>query len=98
MTTESVGIQFPLGPDGRRGTTGTAKSIFAAALEAASPEAARALREEPRWRQEYPRHLRALTELSLERPEHALTTARAGLEAAWRTFEFVREEIGRAHV
>lgn len=95
MTVEPVGIQFPRGPDGRRGTTATAKGIFAAALEAASPEAARALRDEPRWRQEYPRHLRTLTELSLERPEHALTTARAGLDAAWRSFEFVRD--GQAH-
>jgi hypothetical protein len=91
MTIETVGIQFPATPDGRRGSTATTKGLFAAALEAASPEAARAVRDESRWRQEYPRHLRALTELSLERPEHALATARAGLDAAWRAFEFVRD-------
>ena len=88
---QPVGIQFPVGPEGRRGSTTTSKDILAAALEVASPEAAQAVRAERRWRQEYPRHLRALTELSLARPEHAVATARAGLEAAWRTFEFVRE-------
>ncbi|WP_257463374.1 hypothetical protein [Archangium lipolyticum] len=95
MTIETAGIQFPTTPDGRRGSTATTKGIFAAALEAASPEAARAVRNEPRWRQEYPHHLRALTELSLERPENALATARAGLDAAWRAFELVRDGQAR---
>ena len=95
MSAETSGIQFPADAEGRRSTTATSKSIFATALEAASPEAAQALRGEQQWRQQYPRHLRALTELSLEKPEAALATARAGLDAASRTFEFVRD--GKAH-
>jgi hypothetical protein len=91
MTANVTGIQFPSTPDGRRSTSATTKALFAAALGAASPGEARALTVDARWRQRYPHYLRALTECALERPEHALATARAGLEAAWSGFEFWRE-------
>lgn len=88
---ETAGVQFPRTADGRRSSTETTKEVFAAALAAASPEAAAALLAERQWRQRYPRYLRELTERSLAHPEHALATARAGLSRAWERFEFWRE-------
>lgn len=94
MSTALEGIQFIAGADGERSTTRANKAICSAALENVNPAAAQAVRDEARWRQRYPRHLRALTEMGVARPEHALTIASAGLAAAWEQVEFFRD--GRA--
>ncbi|HZI11659.1 MAG TPA: hypothetical protein VE153_14855 [Myxococcus sp.] len=85
------GVQFPADPSGRRSTTETSKTLLSAALEATHPEAARAVREERNWRQRYPVHLRAMLEHSLARPRDTVAIARAGLDAARRELEFLRD-------
>lgn len=85
------GIQFVPGEDGERSTTRANKAICSAALERIDPPAARAARAEANWRKRYPRHLRALTEAGVARPEHALAIASAGLAAAWEQVEFIRD-------
>lgn len=92
MTTESdSGIQFPSTADGRRSTSETARSVFAAAFDAIGADASRELREERRWRERYPHYVRQMVELSLARPENALAIARAGLDATRQAFQFWRE-------
>jgi hypothetical protein len=91
MATQDLeGIQFPLTADDQRSSTRTGKTILSAALDAINSPAAQAVRDEPQWRQHYPKHLCALTEAGIRDAEHALTSAAAGLAAAWQQFEFVR--------
>jgi hypothetical protein len=85
------GIQFSRTAEGQRSTTQTSKAILSAALEAIDRSAAQAIRDEPQWRRQYPRHLRKLTETGIRDAEHALTSAAAALAAAWQQFEFVRD-------
>ncbi|MBL8488445.1 MAG: hypothetical protein JNK22_15290 [Rhodocyclaceae bacterium] len=84
------GVRFVPGPDGRRSSLGAGRAILAAALEAADPGAARALREEPAWRTAYPRHIRALVRAGLEDADAATRMASAGLRAASDRLEFMR--------
>ena len=92
-THDLEGIQFPLAADDQRSSTRTGKTILSAALDAIDPQAAQALRDEPQWRQHYPKHLRALTEAGIRDAEHALTSAAAALAAAWQQFEFIRDGV-----
>jgi len=94
-STSLEGIQFVAGEDGERSTTRANKAICSAALARVDPRAAQAAREEANWRKRYPRHLRALTEAGIARPEHALAIASSGLAAAWEQVEFIRD--GAAH-
>lgn len=94
-STSLEGIQFVAGEDGERSTTRANKAICSAALARVDPQAAQAAREEANWRKRYPRHLRALTEAGIARPEHALAIASSGLAAAWVQVEFIRD--GAAH-
>ena len=89
-TSDLEGIQFPLTADDQRSSTRTGKTILSAALDAIDPPAAQALRDEPHWRQHYPKHLRTLTEAAIRDAQHALRSAEAALAAAWQQFEFVR--------
>ncbi len=87
------GIQFLAGEDGDRSSTRANKAICSAALARVDPQAARAARDEVNWRKHYPRHIRALTEAGIARPENALTIATDGLAAAWQQVEFIRDGV-----
>jgi hypothetical protein len=89
-STELEGIQFVAGSDAQRSTTRANKAICRAALEHVAPQAAQAVHDEPDWRKQYPRHIRALTAAGITQPDHALTIAASGLAAAWEQVEFLR--------
>ncbi|NTU84270.1 MAG: hypothetical protein HGA45_33720 [Chloroflexales bacterium] len=89
-TTALEGVQFTADAAGSRSTTQASKAIYSAALEHVDPRAAQAVRDERKWRTNYPRHLHALTRAGIASPEHALTIASDGLAAAWGQFELLR--------
>lgn len=94
-STSLEGIQFVAGAGGERSTTRANKAICSAALAPLDARAAQAVRDEANWRKQYPKHLRALTEAGIARPEHALTLAAAGLAASWEQFEFFRDGVAQ---
>lgn len=80
------GIAFPVAPDGSRSSTAAGARIVAAALRALDQgRAAQAAEAEARWRRRYPAYFRQLIEAAVPKPEAALDSARAGLQAAWQT-------------
>ena len=87
------GLQWPLGVDGRRGSVEPGRRIVAAALRVLDAAAADAAQTEARWRQSYPRHMRALVELQLTHPAALVESSRAGLDAACRAMPFVRDGV-----
>ena len=87
----SSGIQFPLDNNHQRSTTAVNKAIYSAALNAIAPDAAQAVRDEANWRKQYPRHLRALTEIGIQNPSQALHIAATALDEAWQQFDFIRQ-------
>ncbi len=95
---EVTGVAFPL-VDGARRTTATGRGVFADAVRAMDPASAAAIEAESDWRRRYVRHLRRLVEVEITGHDPD-TVARAGLDAAYARFEFVRDGatvgIGRA--
>lgn len=90
MTSERIGVQWKLQPDGALSTTKAGKAVWrAAALAAGSPELAAAIGAEPDWRHKYARHLIALAELMAKSRSRSLAGARAGLGAFEETFELL---------
>lgn len=88
---DARGIQFPLDAAGKRSSAAVGRQILAAALAELDSAAADACRAERAWRQAYPQHLRRLVELQAAAPQRTVASCRAGLEAAWRALEFVRD-------
>jgi Protein tyrosine phosphatase-like protein, PTPLA len=72
-----------------RSSTETNKAILAAAVGAVNPAARDAILAGRQWRFQYTRHLAALVEAQCQSPAAALAVAQAGLEEAYRRFEFV---------
>lgn len=87
--TEARGIQFVADASGRRSSSAAGRTILAAAVQGLDPAAAEACRAERRWRQAYPRHVRALVERQAAAPEATVASCRAGIDAAWAAVEFV---------
>jgi hypothetical protein len=88
------GVVFPVGPDGRRGTTAVGKSVLAEAVAASSAQVAAAIEGERDWRHAYPVHVRHLVELGAAGAEVAQGIAISGLAALHKRFEYVQH--GRA--
>jgi hypothetical protein len=85
------GLQFPESGDGDRSTTVAGKTIFAASIAAISPEDAKAVIAEKNWRFGYAKHVVKNVELSLKTPEASIAVAKAGLESAMSSFDFIRD-------
>jgi hypothetical protein len=100
QTNEAVtGVAFPE-VDGARSTSTTGREILAAAAATVDVGLAHRIDTEARWRQHYATHLHQLVaaELRTRRPEgpdaDPDALPRAGLDAAYARFEFVRDGVG----
>jgi hypothetical protein len=85
------GIQWPLDDRGKRSTALAGQRILAEALRPLDGAAADDVLVERDWRHRYPRHLKALVSAQAARPAAVVASSRAGIDAAWRAFEFVGE-------
>lgn len=84
------GLVFPVDPKrGDRGSTPVAKAIMAAAVGAVSPEKADKILNERKWRFGYVKHFVGLVEEQMKSEANALAVAKAGLQKAYDTFEFI---------
>jgi hypothetical protein len=74
-----------------RGSTPTNKAVWEAAIKAVDDTAATAVKREKNWRYGYVKHVEANVKASLKSPAAALKVAEAGLAAAHKLFQFVRD-------
>jgi hypothetical protein len=74
-----------------RGSTPTNKAVWEAAIKAVDEAAAAAVKREKNWRYGYVKHVEANVKASLKSPAAALKVAEAGLTAAHKLFQFVRD-------
>jgi hypothetical protein len=86
-----AGVQFPVGPEGRRSTTATGQAVLAIAARGLDPALAEEILAERDWRRRYGRYLVRLVTLALERGEEAVTVVTDGLEAVHEAFRFHRD-------
>ena len=75
-----------------RSSTPTAKEILATAIEAVNPELADKVRKEKKWRFGYVKHLINMVEAQCNSPEDALKVAKAGIDKAYSTFQFISKD------
>jgi len=90
---EPQGVVWPKTKSGDRSSTATNRGILASAA-AAGPggaEAAAKISKEKKWRFAYNKHLLDHVGQSLQSTDGCLAMARAGLEAAQTSFQFLRE-------
>jgi hypothetical protein len=87
---QEAGVQFPVGPDGRRSTTTTGKAVLAAAVREVDAELAAAIEGQAEWRRNYGPHLVRLVTLAIESRE-AVSMVSNGLAAAHEFFRFHRD-------
>src|SRR3954451_2577651 len=90
MTTDQ-GVVFPSGADGRRSTVATNRAVWAAAVRGPDPELAAAIDGTDTWRDDYPAHVRAVTERGARSPETARGIAQDGLKSARSRLVFRRD-------
>jgi len=90
---EPQGVAWPKTKSGDRSSTATNRGILAAAAGAGpgGAEAAAKVSKEKKWRFAYNKHLIEHVSQSLQSPDACLAMARAGLEAAQTSFQFLRE-------
>lgn len=88
---KSDGVVFPIGKNGKRGTTRTGQKIIAAAARPVDAQLADAILKERKWRSNYIEYFERLTIHALESAENALTIAQHGLDAAYETLQFERD-------
>jgi hypothetical protein len=86
------GIQFARDARGHHSTAAAGKSIFDAALRLADAPAAQALLDEKDWRRRYPQHLVNLNQAAARDGALAVAMARAALQQAQASFDFVRDD------
>lgn len=86
------GLVFPIDAKGGRSSTIVAKQILATAIGAVSPEKAEKVLNEKNWRFRYVKHIKAMVEEQMKSPENALKVAKAGLQKAHETFQFIDGE------
>ena len=83
------GLAWPMVGGAERSSTATNKAILAAAVGAVNPALRDAILADRKWRFSYTKHLAALVEAQCASPAAALAIAQAGLDEAYRRFEFV---------
>lgn len=88
---EVEGVAFPAVEDGSRSTSRTGRAVIAAAARAVDPALADRIGHEPRWHRGYVDHVHALVAAELRAEGDLDRAARAGLDATYERFEFVRD-------
>mmetsp|Transcript_22308 Transcript_22308/g.31404 ORF Transcript_22308/g.31404 Transcript_22308/m.31404 type:complete len:769 (-) Transcript_22308:119-2425(-) len=87
------GLVWPIDPKrGDRSSTPVAKSILSAALSVADQQAAQNVLKERNWRFGYVKHFIKLVQQQMQSPEKALQVAQAGLDQAYKSFQFVHSD------
>ena len=87
------GVLFPLDSKGERSTTSSQKDVFASVFTAiGKAEVATEVRNEKNWRKNYTKYVLKHVKTSLNKPEFAIQSAKAGLETLHSTFEFIRDD------
>lgn len=93
MKKEDVsGIQFPRAAGGGRSSTQVGRRVLSAALHAVDPGLAARVAADRRWRTGYPTHIRALVRQGSGDEALALSSANAGLDAAWDAICWVDQD------
>lgn len=90
-STPNLGIVFAPGPGGTRGTTPINRTILTEAAAAVSRDLGAAIAVDGDFRTHYPAHLEALVRLGIADPGNVAWIAGATLDAARRSFCFVRD-------
>ena len=85
-----IGVQFPM-IDGRRSTTATGRTVFAAAAEPVDPRLARRIRILPQWRKEYLAPARDLVALAGRNSSLSFDASAAGLASLTDSFVYVHD-------
>lgn len=83
------GLCWPVVKGGQRSSTETNKAILAAAVGAVNPGKSESIIACKNWRFGYNKHLQALVEEQCKSPQAALDIAKAGLDKAYDSFEFI---------
>lgn len=87
------GVLFPVDSKGERSTTSSQKDVFASLFTAiGKAEIATEVRNEKNWRKNYTKYVLKHVKTSLNKPENAIQSAKAGLEALHSTFDFIRDD------
>uniref|UniRef100_A0A6U2CT40 very-long-chain (3R)-3-hydroxyacyl-CoA dehydratase n=1 Tax=Hemiselmis andersenii TaxID=464988 RepID=A0A6U2CT40_HEMAN len=86
------GIVFPVTKKGDRSTTTTAKEVFAAAIGAVDPEAAKKASREKNWRFGYHKHIYRSMVVGAKSEEAALKVAKAGLDHMYSSFDHIKAD------
>ncbi len=81
-----MATNFPATNDGKRSTTATARAVFADALRAVDPAAARRVEQIKDWRGEYLTAVRDLVVAAAPNPKAAVTLSQAGLDSLHERF------------
>lgn len=90
---QQSGVEFPLGPDGRRSATATGRAVWADAVRAVDVALAGRILAEGDWRKGYLARVVEVTAASTRTPEAALSVARAGLAALSERMRFSRDGV-----
>ena len=83
------GLVWPLDSKGERSSTAVNQGIVAAAVSAVDPALGEAIAQTRGWRFKYWKRLKEMVEVQCTSPEAALAVAKAGLEEAYKRFQFV---------
>lgn len=86
------GLVWPLDAKGERSSTAVNQGIVAAAAGAADTDLGAAIGKTKKWRFSYWKCLKDMVEAQCSSPEAALAVAEAGLEEAYKLFEFVKPD------
>jgi hypothetical protein len=87
----AVGIQWPITGGQDRSTTSTSQKIWKASFQPLDAKTADEIAKEKNWRFKYPKYIVEHVKASLKSKDAALEGARAGLDAMYDSFEFIRD-------
>jgi len=86
------GLVFPTDSKGGRSTTTAGKAVLAAAVGSINPSIGEKVMKEKNWRFKYIKYFTSLVTEQCSSPENALAAAKAGLQKARDSFEFVNPD------
>ena len=90
--TSEQGVVFPLDKQGKRPSTAIVKKIMAGTVADIYPNLADSIIKEKKWRSTYPKYVHQINTTGIQTAQNALTIARKGLETAYKTMRFVRDD------
>lgn len=85
------GVVFPKNSTGKRSSTATVKQILANSVEDIDLNLGKSILNEKKWRRRYPVFINRINLASIASGDHALQIAKKGLNAAYQTMRFIRD-------